>query len=207
MEYNMRLGWIEVICGPMFAGKSEELIRRVKRMEYAKKKVLVFKPRIDNRYSECEIVSHAKSRTKSVDIDKAHDIYKYLEEDTYSVVIDEVQFLDSEVVEICETLASRGIRVIVAGLDLDFRGEPFSIMPELLARAESVTKLSAICENCGALATRTRHTMKTKSLSLERKKHMKPGVVIVIKFHIEPKKKFTSKTDEFFLFFSMIQIL
>ena len=151
----MRLGWIEVICGPMFAGKSEELIRRVKRMEYAKKKVLVFKPRIDNRYSECEIVSHAKSRTKSVDIDKAHDIYKYLEEDTYSVVIDEVQFLDSEVVEICETLASRGIRVIVAGLDLDFRGEPFSIMPELLARAESVTKLSAICENCGALATRT----------------------------------------------------
>ncbi len=155
MEYNMRLGWIEVICGPMFAGKSEELIRRVKRMEYAKKKVLVFKPRIDNRYSECEIVSHAKNRTKSVDIDKAHDIYNYLEEDTYSVVIDEVQFLDPEVVEICETLASRGIRVIVAGLDLDFRGEPFSIMPELLARAESVTKLSAICENCGALATRT----------------------------------------------------
>lgn len=151
----MRLGWIEVICGPMFAGKSEELIRRVKRMEYAKKKVLVFKPRIDNRYSECEIVSHAKNRTKSVDIDKAHDIYNYLEEDTYSVVIDEVQFLDPEVVEICETLASRGIRVIVAGLDLDFRGEPFSIMPELLARAESVTKLSAICENCGALATRT----------------------------------------------------
>ncbi len=155
MEYNMRLGWIEVICGPMFAGKSEELIRRVKRLEYAKKKVLVFKPRIDNRYSECEIVSHAKNRTRSVDIDKAHDIYDHLEEDTYAVVIDEVQFLDEEIIEICETLANRGIRVIVAGLDMDFRGEPFSIMPELLARAESVTKLSAICERCGAAATRT----------------------------------------------------
>ncbi len=155
MEANNKTGWIEVITGPMFAGKSEELIRRVKRLEYAHKKMLVFKPRIDNRYSDCEIVSHSKYRTKSINIERAHDILSYLYEGLDAVIIDEVQFLDSEIIEIVEQLADKGLRVIVAGLDRDFRGEPFKNMPELLALAEDVTKLTAICMCCGAPATRT----------------------------------------------------
>lgn len=148
-------GSIEVICGPMFAGKSEEIIRRIRRIEYAHKKVVCFKPAIDNRYSMDEICSHNQNKKKSVVITKAHEIYSYIDKDVYAVVIDEVQFLDQEIVEICENLANKGIRVIVGGLDMDFRGEPFSIMPELLSRAEFVTKLTAICVKCGEPATRT----------------------------------------------------
>lgn len=155
MEFNMRLGWIEVICGPMFAGKSEELIRRVKRLQYAKKNVVCFKPQIDNRYSESEIVSHSKFKTKSINISNSEDILKHVDKDTYAVVIDEVQFLDSGVVDVVTKLADEGKRVICAGLDNDFRGEPFSIMPMLLAKAEFVSKLTAICVKCGAPATRT----------------------------------------------------
>lgn len=155
MEFNMRLGWIEVICGPMFAGKSEELIRRVKRLQYAKKNVVCFKPQIDNRYSESEIVSHSKFKTKSINISSSEDILKHVDKDTYAVVIDEVQFLDSGVIDVVTKLANEGKRVICAGLDNDFRGEPFSIMPMLLAKAEFVSKLTAICVKCGAPATRT----------------------------------------------------
>lgn len=155
MEESWKKGWIEVITGPMFAGKSEELIRRIKRLEYAHKKTLVFKPKIDNRYSENEIVSHSKIKTRSINIETAQDILKYVEGDTEAVVIDEVQFLDHEIIHVAEDLANRGIRVIVAGLDRDFRGEPFQNMPELLALAEDVTKLTAICMRCGAPATRT----------------------------------------------------
>lgn len=155
MEFNMRLGWIEVICGPMFAGKSEELIRRVKRLQYAKKNVVCFKPQIDNRYSESEIVSHSKFKTKSININNSEDILKHVDKDTYAVVIDEVQFLDSGVIDVVTKLANEGKRVICAGLDNDFRGEPFSIMPMLLAKAEFVSKLTAICVKCGAPATRT----------------------------------------------------
>lgn len=155
MEESWKKGWIEVITGPMFAGKSEELIRRIKRLEYAHKKTLVFKPKIDNRYSENEIVSHSKIKTRSINIETAQDILKYVDHDTEAVVIDEVQFLDHEIVHVVEELANRGIRVIVAGLDRDFRGEPFQNMPELLALAEDVTKLTAICMRCGAPATRT----------------------------------------------------
>lgn len=155
MEFNMRLGWIEVICGPMFAGKSEELIRRVKRLQYAKKNVVCFKPQIDNRYSESEIVSHSKFKTKSINISNSKDILKHVDKDTYAVVIDEVQFLDSGVIDVVTKLADEGKRVICAGLDNDFRGEPFSIMPILLAKAEFVSKLTAICVKCGAPATRT----------------------------------------------------
>ncbi len=155
MEESWKKGWIEVITGPMFAGKSEELIRRIKRLEYAHKKTLVFKPKIDNRYSENEIVSHSKIKTRSINIETAQDILKYVDRDTEAVVIDEVQFLDHEIVHVVEDLANRGIRVIVAGLDRDFRGEPFQNMPELLALAEDVTKLTAICMRCGAPATRT----------------------------------------------------
>lgn len=157
-----KTGSIEVICGPMFAGKSEEIIRRIRRIEYAKKKVLCFKPKIDNRYSIDEIVSHNQNKKKSFVINKAREIYDYLDEETYAVVIDEVQFLDDEIINVCTTLADKGIRVIVGGLDLDFRGEPFSIMPDLLARAESVTKLTAICVCCGENATRTQRIVNGK---------------------------------------------
>ena len=155
MEHNSKLGWIEVICGPMFAGKSEELIRRIKRIEYAKKKVIVFKPLIDNRYSENEVVSHNKRKTKCYNLSTSSDVYKYISEDTYAVAFDEVQFMDEGILDVCQELADKGIRVICAGLDNDFRGEPFSIMPQLLCMAEYVTKLTAICNVCGSNATRT----------------------------------------------------
>lgn len=167
MEESWKKGWIEVITGPMFAGKSEELIRRIKRLEYAHKKTLVFKPKIDNRYSENEIVSHSKIKTRSINIETAQDILKYVDRDTEAVVIDEVQFLDHEIVHVVEELANRGIRVIVAGLDCDFRGEPFQNMPELLALAEDVTKLTAICMRCGAPATRTQRLVNGEPASYD----------------------------------------
>lgn len=167
MEESWKKGWIEVITGPMFAGKSEELIRRIKRLEYAHKKTLVFKPKIDNRYSENEIVSHSKIKTRSINIETAQDILKYVDRDTDAVVIDEVQFLDHEIVHVVEDLANRGIRVIVAGLDRDFRGEPFQNMPELLALAEDVTKLTAICMRCGAPATRTQRLVNGEPASYD----------------------------------------
>lgn len=156
MELLVKEGWIEVIAGSMYAGKTEELLRRIRRIEYAKKDVVVFKPCIDNRYSNDEVVSHNNSRVKSVNISEASEIYKHLEgELPFAIAIDEVQFLDKEVINVCEHFANKGVRVIAAGLDKDFRGEPFGVMPELLARAEYVTKLSAICQVCGAPATRT----------------------------------------------------
>ncbi len=167
MEESWKKGWIEVVTGPMFAGKSEELIRRIKRLEYAHKKTLVFKPKIDNRYSENEIVSHSKIKTRSINIETAQDILKYVDRDTEAVVIDEVQFLDHEIVHVVEELANRGIRVIVAGLDRDFRGEPFQNMPELLALAEDVTKLTAICMRCGAPATRTQRLVNGEPASYD----------------------------------------
>lgn len=167
MEESWKKRWIEVITGPMFAGKSEELIRRIKRLEYAHKKTLVFKPKIDNRYSENEIVSHSKIKTRSINIETAQDILKYVDCDTEAVVIDEVQFLDHEIVHVVEDLANRGIRVIVAGLDRDFRGEPFQNMPELLALAEDVTKLTAICMRCGAPATRTQRLVNGEPASYD----------------------------------------
>lgn len=159
MEHNSRLGWIEVICGPMFAGKSEELIRRIKRIEYAKKKIIVFKPLIDNRYSEDEVVSHNKRRTKCYNLKHSSEVEKYITSDLYAVAFDEVQFMDEGILKVIDDLANRGLRVICAGLDNDFRGEPFSIMPQLLCMAEYVTKLTAICTVCGANATRTQRVV------------------------------------------------
>lgn len=162
MHLNQKDGWIEVISGPMFAGKTEELLRRVKRLEYAKKKIVVFKPLMDDRYAENEVVSHNDNRTRSVNISLAKEIFDYVEKDTEVVAIDEVQFLDEEAVKIIEFLASRGVRVIVSGLDKEFRGEPFTFMPKLLALAEYVTKLTAICVKCGAPATRTQRIVNGK---------------------------------------------
>ncbi len=155
MELINKPGWIEVICGPMFSGKSEELIRRVKRLEYARKEVLVFKPALDDRYATDEVVSHAKRATKSINILRAKDIFDHLLPTTYAVAVDEVQFLDEGILTVSETLANRGFRVILAGLDTDFRGEPFQVVALLLARAEYIQKLAAICLVCGAPATRT----------------------------------------------------
>ncbi len=155
MYLSQKDGWIEVITGPMFAGKTEELIRRIKRLQYADQNIMVFKPAIDNRYANNEIVSHNNSRTKSISIVKASEIMEHVTEETNVVAIDEIQFLDEEAVDICEYLADHGKRVIVSGLDRDFRGEPFSFMPKLLSLAEYVTKLSAICVKCHTPATRT----------------------------------------------------
>jgi thymidine kinase len=150
-----KMGQIEVICGPMFAGKTEELIRRANRLEYAKKKYLVFKPTIDDRYSTTEIVSHSNYRKNSICIKDSSEILKYVTDEIDAVIIDEAQFFDLAVINVAEWLANKGLRVICGGLDSDFKGTPFPVMAELLARAELVTKLTAICNVCGNPATRT----------------------------------------------------
>lgn len=165
MYHQYREGWLEVICGCMFAGKTEELIRRINVLSYAKMKIIVFKPRIDDRYSAIEIVSHSGIKVPCLVINKAAEILKEIKVDTQVVVIDEVQFFDADIVDICEYLADKGIRVIVAGLDKDFRGEPFGVMPQLLTRAEFVTKLTAVCTKCGAPATRTQRLVNGKPAS------------------------------------------
>lgn len=162
MDLQLRDGWIEVICGNMYAGKTEELLRRVRRIEYAKKTVIVFKPKLDNRFSDNEVVSHNNKRVKSINIVDAQDILNHIDPLPYAIAIDEVQFLGKDCIKVCEQLADLGVRVIVAGLDKDFRGEPFGVMPELLARAEYVTKLQAICQVCGAPATRTQRIINGK---------------------------------------------
>lgn len=148
-------GSIEVICGSMFSGKTEELLRRVKRAQIARLKIQVFKPVIDNRYSVDHVQSHDSNKILSRPVEKARDILKYVEDNTLVVGIDEAQFFDDAIIEVAQKLAFRKIRVIIAGLDLDFKGLPFGPMPKLLAIAEDVTKLSAVCVVCGKPATRT----------------------------------------------------
>ncbi len=143
----------------MFSGKTEELIRRIRRAEYAKQKVLVFKPAIDNRYDANNIVSHSQMQAPSIPINSPSEIYSYLQEDIKIVAIDEAQFFDESIVGICNDLADQGYRVIVAGLDQDYKGEPFASMPQLLAIAEYVTKNLAICMICGNPANRTQRTI------------------------------------------------
>ena len=165
MYHQYQEGYIEVITGCMFAGKTEELIRRINVLKFANKNILVFKPKIDNRYSNEAVVSHAGSSVKSVDIEHAIDIISYVEADTDVVAIDEVQFFDEEIVRVCEYLALKGLRVMVAGLDMDFRGEPFGVIPTLMTTAEFVTKLTAVCTTCGAPATRTQRLVDGKPAS------------------------------------------
>ncbi|MBI4444595.1 MAG: thymidine kinase [Acidobacteria bacterium] len=142
-------GWIEVICGSMFSGKSEELIRRLRRAQIAKQQVQIFKPKVDNRFSESHIVSHSELRIASQSVDSAREILSAVLSSTEVVGIDEAQFFDAEIVRVCDRLANDGKRVIIAGLDKDFRGRPFPPMPELLAIAEYITKTLAICMKCG----------------------------------------------------------
>ena len=158
------MGWIEVIVGPMFSGKSEELIRRLRRAEYARQRVQIFKPAIDSRYAENEIVSHSGLGISSDNVSKASEILEKLQARTEVVGIDEAQFLGEEVVEVCTKLANLGKRVIVAGLDTDYRGRPFEPMPRLLAVAEEITKLLAICVRCGNPAVHTQRIVESEEL-------------------------------------------
>ncbi len=144
-------GWIEVICGSMFSGKTEELIRRLKRVEFAQQKLVLFKPAIDNRYSEENVVSHEGSSFVAVSVDSSADILKNWKKEPI-VAIDEAQFFDAGIVDVCNELAKLGVRVIIAGLDMDYLGKPFGPMPQLLCTAEYITKVHAICVSCGNLA-------------------------------------------------------
>ena len=148
-------GWIETITGSMFRGKSEELIRRLRRGVYAKQKVIVFKPAIDDRYHKEKVVSHDGNEIEAINISTSREILNQDLDDVDVIGIDEVQFFDGEIVNIVEQLAKNGHRVVVAGLDMDFRGEPFEPMPKLLAVSEQVTKLQAVCAVCGSPSSRT----------------------------------------------------
>lgn len=149
---GQRSGWIEVICGSMFSGKTEELIRRLKRARIAGQRMEIFKPRLDTRYDKREVVSHDSNSILSTPLSDAKDILKIPKEVTV-VGIDEAQFFDRNLTDVCQELAIRGVRVIVAGLDMDYKGNPFGPMPDLLAVAEYITKVHAICSHCGNLAT------------------------------------------------------
>ena len=148
-------GWIEVVIGPMYSGKSEELIRRVRRAKIAKMKVQVFKPSVDDRYSKEDVVSHCGEKIEAIPVKDSSVIIGKVDADTKVVAIDEVQFFDINILDVIEELAEKGLRVICAGLDMDFKGEPFGPIPRLLAIAEKVDKISAICVVCGNPATRT----------------------------------------------------
>jgi len=150
-NYTEKFGWIEVICGSMFSGKTEELIRRLKRAQFAKQKVEIFKPEIDTRYDESKVVSHDANEIRSTPVPSSENI-RILADDVEVVGIDEAQFFDAGIVKVCNDLANRGVRVIVAGLDMDFKGNPFGPMPALMATAEYVTKVHAVCTRTGNLA-------------------------------------------------------
>ena len=155
-------GSIEVVCGSMFSGKTDELIRRLVRATIAKQKVQVFKPAIDIRYAAEEVTSHAGANYSAIPVEKAADIRERIDADTTVVAVDEAQFFDPEIVEVAQEMAQAGIRVIVAGLDMDFRGEPFGPMPTLMSKAEKVDKLHAICMTCGNEASRTQRLVNGK---------------------------------------------
>lgn len=158
-------GWVEVVCGSMFSGKSEELIRRVRRAQFAKQKIVVFKPKIDDRYSKKSVVSHNGTTFTAIPVSSSNEMFQFIDAEVDLIAIDEVQFFDQEVVKVIQRLADEGYRVIAAGLDQDFRGEPFGQMPELMAIAEQVTKLQAVCAVCGSPASRTQRLINGKPAS------------------------------------------
>ncbi len=162
MEYSQN-GSIEIIVGPMYAGKSEELIRRINRAKIADLKVLAFKPKIDKRYSDNNITSHNGKQAPSIPVDTTLEIEKMLEKETFDVLaIDEIQFFDENILSLCQRVADTGKRVICSGLDMDFRGEPFRVVPKMMAIAEYVTKLTAVCMVCKSPATRTQRLVNGK---------------------------------------------
>lgn len=160
-------GWIELICGSMFSGKTEELIRRVKRAKIARQKVQVFKPQLDDRYGQQKVSSHNGLELEAVPVTSAEELIAQVDPDTSVVAIDEVQFFDWQIAEIAQELADSGKRVIMAGLDMDFRAEPFGPLPLLMAQAEKVDKLNAICVICGAPASRTQRLIDGKPASYD----------------------------------------
>ena len=163
MVENRKFGWIECICGSMFSGKSEELLRRIKRGVIAKQKVILFKPSIDNRYDENRVSTHNGNSYDSISIEKSSDILNFVKDTKYDIIgIDEIQFFDNDIVKIINKLADDGIRVIVAGLDMDFKAEPFHPMPEIMAISEMVTKLHAVCNKCGKEASRSQRLINGK---------------------------------------------
>lgn len=165
VQNSQQLGWIEVICGSMFSGKTEELIRRLKRAEFAKQKTLIFKPSTDVRYSESKVVSHDSNEIISKSVSSSKEIIQ-LSKDIDVVALDEAQFFDDGIVDACNELANGGKRVIVAGLDMDYEGNPFGPMPNLMAIAEFVTKVHAICTKTGNLANYSHRISKSKDLVL-----------------------------------------
>ncbi len=167
-------GWIEVICGSMFSGKTEELIRRLRRAEFANQKLLLFKPRIDNRYSEEKIMSHNGSSFEAIQVDSSHEILTHWKKEKI-IAIDEIQFFDDSIVDIVNELANKGVRVICAGLDMDYKGKPFGPMPFILACAEYVTKVHAICMSCGIPAQFShRKTKQEEQVMLGTKEEYEP---------------------------------
>ena len=174
LENAKRAGWIEIICGSMFSGKTEELIRRMKRAKFANQKVEIFKPAIDIRYSQEEVVSHDANAILSTPVETSESIL-LLTGDVEVVGIDEVQFFDENIVDVCQQLANRGVRVICAGLDMDYLGNPFGPIPKLMAVAEYVTKVHAICVKCGNLAHHShRLTSSNKLVELGEKDAYEP---------------------------------
>lgn len=165
VNHNEQFGWIEVICGSMFSGKTEELIRRLKRAQFAKQKIEIFKPAIDTRYDEEMVVSHDANEIRSTPVPSSSNIL-ILATDVDVVGIDEAQFFDDGIVAVCNELANRGVRVIVAGLDMDFKGNPFGPMPDLMATAEYVTKVHAVCTRTGNLAHFSHRTATSNELVL-----------------------------------------
>ena len=174
INHPMQKGSIEVICGSMFSGKTEELLRRLKRAEFAKLNIAVFKPKVDKRYDSQKVVSHDENVIKAIAIDSAKDILK-LANEAQVVAIDEAQFFNSELITVCTKLANSGVRVIIAGLDMDFLGKPFGVMPQLLAIAEHITKVHAICIDCCAIASHSfRKTDDKNIIQIGEKEKYKP---------------------------------
>ena len=165
-ENHRKSGCIEVVCGSMFSGTTEELIRRLRRAQFANQQIAIFKPVIDKRYSDVEVVSHDFHKITSTPISAPKEIIEEIGPEVQVVGIDEAQFFDDTLVEVCQTLANRGVRVIVAGLDTDYLGQPFGPMPRLMAVAEDVQKVHAICVRCGALANHSHRLSKSQDLVL-----------------------------------------
>ena len=162
-SYTNKQGWVEVLCGCMFSGKSAELIERLKRAKIARRKVQVFNSALDTRYGRAQITSHDKLSMKSASVKTAREILKKIKPDTQVVGIDEANLFDAALPDVCDELARRGARVIVSGVDLDYTGKPFEVVAQLMARAEFVTKKLAVCTKCGSPASRSKRIIKNKS--------------------------------------------
>jgi thymidine kinase len=174
INHPMQKGSIEVICGSMFSGKTEELLRRLKRAEFAKLNIAVFKPKIDKRYDTQKVVSHDENTTQAIAVEGAKDILE-LTNNAQVVAIDEAQFFDTGLVDVCNILANTGVRVIIAGLDMDFLGKPFGVIPQILAIAEHITKVHAICVDCSAIANHSfRKTTDKNLVQIGEKEEYKP---------------------------------